>query len=54
VTILRRKHALGSDQAPANAEAGDVMIRVFGGWVVILLGVSTGTVYEGNACVVLE
>jgi hypothetical protein len=37
-----------------NAEPGDVMIRVFGGWVVILLGVSTGTVYEGKACLLLE
>jgi hypothetical protein len=37
-----------------NAEPGDVMIRVFGGWVVILLGVSTGTVYEGKACMLLE
>jgi hypothetical protein len=37
-----------------NAEPGDVMIRVFGGWVVILLGQATGTVYEGKTCMLLE
>jgi hypothetical protein len=41
-------------RAADNAEPGDVMIRVFGGWVVILLGQATGTVYEGKACMVLE
>jgi hypothetical protein len=30
------------------------MIKVFGGWVVILLGQATGTVYEGQACMLLE
>jgi hypothetical protein len=55
-SITRRK---GSSppityRAPANAEPGDVMIRVFGGWVVILLGQATGTVYEGKACMLLE
>jgi hypothetical protein len=55
-SITRRKGKSPpiSYQAPANAEPGDVMIRIFGGWVVILLGVSTGTVYEGKACLLLE
>jgi hypothetical protein len=37
-----------------GAVPGDMMVRVFGGWVVILLGQATGTVYEGKACMVLE
>jgi hypothetical protein len=37
-----------------DAKPGDVMVRVFGGWVVILLGQATGTVYEGRACMLLN
>jgi hypothetical protein len=35
-------------------EPGDVMLRVYGGWSVILLGQSTGEVYEGKVCFRLE
>ncbi len=41
-------------RSAADAKPGDVMIRVFGGWVVILLGQATGTVYEGKACMLLN
>lgn len=37
-----------------DAEPGDVLVRVFGGWSVIILGQSTGEVYEGKACFRLE
>lgn len=37
-----------------GAEPGDVLVRVFGGWSVILLGQSTGEVYEGKTCFRLE
>ncbi len=39
---------------PDAPEPGDVMVRVYGGWSVILLGQATGEVYEGKACFRLE
>jgi hypothetical protein len=41
-------------ETAADAKPGDVIVSVFGGWVVILLGQATGTVYGGKACLALN
>lgn len=41
-------------EVAADAQPGDVIVSAFGGWVVIILGQATGTIYGGKACLALN